>query len=449
MPENDIRAWLSDRPEIQSITVGLCDINGAFRGKRIPVSQAGKLIGGQMRMPLSGSSVDIWGRDVEESELVFASGDGDGICELTERGIMAVPWLDEPAAFAQIWLRTEDGTPLFSDARHALAAVLARYKRAGLTPVVAMELEFYLVDPAATPPGPVPNPVTGQPVDQVNVLSVDELDAFSGFLNAVYAAADIQAIPADAAISENAPGQFEVNLRHSDDALRAADDAVLFKRAVRGVARKRGLAATFMAKPFGHTSGSGLHMHFSVLDADGRNIFDDGGGQGTDSLRQAVGGCLDAMQDCTLIFAPHQNSYRRLRPSAHAPVAVTWGYENRMAAIRIPGGDPRARRIEHRVAGADANPYLVMAAILGAALDGIERRAKPPAPLTGDKLPGDTPRLPVDWSSAIARFGASEALGAIFDPRMQRLITQCKRQELMRFLENIPAFEYQTYLDTA
>ena len=184
------------------------------------------------------------------------------------------------------------------------------------------------------------------------------------FLSDIYKACELQNIPADAAISENGCGQFEINLLHVDDPLKAGDDAIFFKRIVKSVARKHGMIASFMAKPYGEESGSGLHVHFSLLDSDGNNVFDDNGESGTDLLKYAVNGLISAMPESMLIFAPHYNSYRRLTPGTHAPTSAGWGYENRTAAIRIPGGDSKARRIEHRVAGADANPYLVLASIL-------------------------------------------------------------------------------------
>ena len=219
-----------------------------------------------------------------------------------------------------------------------------------------------------------------------SVLSIDELDDFGSFFRDVYAACALQGVPANSAIAENGIGQFEINLMHVDDPLRAADDAVLFKRIVKGVARKHGFAASFMAKPYGGRSGSGLHVHFSLLDKNDINVFDNGRDEGSSMLRHAVGGLLEAMAETTILFAPHFNSYRRLRPGAHAPSAAAWGYENRTVAVRIPGGSPKARRIEHHVAGADANPYLVLTGILAGALVGIEREIVPTRPGSGQRL---------------------------------------------------------------
>jgi glutamine synthetase len=309
-------------------------------------------------------------------------------------------------------------------------------------------LEFYLTTTDGRSPIGVTLPSQGISKRSENVLSVGELDAFSPFFDDVYAACAAQNIPADAAISEGGLGQFEINLLHGDDPLKAADDALLFKTIVRGVAKKHGFVATFMAKPFGDQPGNGLHIHFSVLDSDGQNIFDDGTDEGSDLLKFAVGGLLDAMPESMLIFAPHQNSYRRLRPESHAPTYAAWGYENRTCAIRIPGGSHKARRIEHRLSGADANPYMVLAAILGAALHGIEGKVAPSPALTGNAYDTDAPQLPLDWRHAISTFSAGEIMANVFDSRMIRLFAQAKQQELNRFLDCISEAEFHAYLET-
>jgi len=189
-------------------------------------------------------------------------------------------------------------------------------------------------------------------------------------------------------------------------------------------------------------------MHFSVLDGDGRNVFDDGGPAGTDTLRAAVAGCLAGMPPATLLFAPHANSYDRLVPGAHAPTGAAWAYENRTAAIRIPGGPPAARRIEHRVAGGDINPYLSFAVILGAAMAGIEDAMTPPAPITGNAYDLNLPDLAADWQTAIDRFEASELIARILPPGLIRNLVMTKRQELSA-MSSIPHEAWwKTYLET-
>ena len=447
MPANSISKWLDERPETGSVYACVCDLNGTMRGKRVPVSQAAKVERGELRMPLSVVNVDIWGEDIAGSELVFESGDADGLCEYTGRELLPVTWTSEPTALAMLWMRREDGTPFEGDPRRALATVVERYAALGLVPVVATEMEFYLCDLGEARPQAPQSPVTGKRLDSDGVLSIDELQHFDAFLNDVYEACAAQDIPVDGAISENGAGQFEINMMHIADPLRAADDAILFKRLVRGIARKHGFVGTFMAKPYGERSGSGLHVHFSLVNEEGVNVFDDGGEQGSPLMLNAVAGLLATMHENTLTFAPHENSYRRLQPGAHAPTSIGWGYENRTAAIRIPGGNNKARRIEHRVAGADANPYLVLASILGGALLGIEQKMTPADAIAGDAYSQDLAQLPVNWVSAIEAFGNGAHVQQIFSKQLQTLLVDCKTQEVKRFAREVSDFEYHSYLE--
>lgn len=433
---------------IASLRAAVCDLNGTFRGKRIPVESAEKALNGGVRMPLSVAGGDIWGEEVAGSGHVIETGDPDGVCESTGRGILPVNWTQTPSALIPLWLREETGEPFAGDPRRALARVVDRFAAHRLTAVTATELEFYLVDPSEGRPQPPLSPVTGKRFDTDSILSIEEIDHFDAFLGDIYTACAAQGVPADAAVAENGSGQFEINLLHVADPLRAADDAIFFKRIVRGVARKHGYAATFMAKPYGERPGSGFHVHFSLLDAGGVNVFDDGTEQGSQTMRHAVGGLLAAMQQSTLLFAPHLNSYRRMRPGTLAPTGVAWAYENRTTALRIPGGANTARRIEHRVAGADANPYLVLAGVLGAALIGIEREIDPTDPVSGDAYKLELPRLPSDWAHAIESFEEGGLVREIFSPTLRRMLVACKRQEMEVFAERVTDFEFHSYLET-
>jgi glutamine synthetase len=380
---------------------------------------------------------------------VFDQGDQDGVLKPTERGFMPMPWLEAPTALLPIWMFRENGAPYEGDPRHALRNVVDRYKARGMTPVVAMELEFFLIDDSGKTLQVPPSPRSGKRRKAAETLSIRALDAFDTFFTDLYDACEAMDIPADTSTSETGLGQFEVNLMHSDDAMRAADDAWLFKMLVKGLARRHGFAASFMAKPYAEYSGSGLHTHFSVLNEYGDNVFDSGGPKGTAMLKQAVAGCLNAMHDSTLIFAPHQNSYERLVPEAHAPTAICWGYENRTAALRIPAGNPAARRIEHRVAGGDVNPYLMLAVILGAALDGIEHEMEAPSPVTGNAyaLP-DLRQIPTTWAGAIDAFERSEIMPRLLHPDLIRNLVLTKRQELRYIAELSEPERVELYLDT-
>jgi glutamine synthetase len=422
-----------DLSSLKTIRIAACDVNGQMRGKRMPATLAAKLSDGSARMPLSTLNVDIWGRDVEDSPLVFETGDVDGILKPSDRGPVPMPWLDSPSALIPMVMEREDGAPFLGDPRQVLSQVLARYSARGWTVLAATEMEFNLVDDSGSEPGPPAHPHTGRKLAQQSVLSVAELDAFDAFFTDLYDGADVMGIPAQSAISEAGLGQFEINLEHQN-ALRAADDAWLFKALVKGLARKHGLAATFMAKPYAQEAGNGMHVHFSVVDETGRNIFDDGTETGSELLHQAIAGCLAAMPASTLIFAPHGNSYERLVPGAHAPTGAAWAYENRTAAIRIPSGSPKARRIEHRTAGGDINPYLMLSVVLGAAMLGIEDAMVPPPASTGNiyDIEG-LPQLAADWESAITLFEENALIARILPKMMICNLAMTKRQELAGF----------------
>jgi len=430
-----------------TIRIAVADMNGQARGKRVPASYLGKLDSGMMRMPLSALNVDISGADTAASPLLWDQGDADGTLMPTGRGPVPMPWLERPSELVPMWM-FKKGAPFALDPRHALQRVLDRYTARGWTVMAATELEFYLLDRDYRG-GPRPATAPGRMAPRVAeaVLSLDELDAFEVFFSDLYDGAELMDIPAQATISESGIGQFEINLSHGE-AMRAADDAWLFKMLVHGLARRHGMAATFMAKPFADFAGNGLHLHFSVLDAEGRNVFDNGGPEGSEVLKHAVAGCLRAMPDTTLIFAPHGPSYDRLVPGAHAPVNAVWGYENRTAAIRIPGGPPEARRIEHRVAAGCVNPYLLMAAVLGAAMDGIEDAATPPPPTVGNCYEVEAPRLMPDWDAAIAAFGESAEVARIFDPDLVSNLVLTKRQEEARLAAGEEALKWALYLET-
>lgn len=440
--------WLRDHPEVRTIRVAAADLNGVARGKRMPARFADKLLSEGTKFPYSVLTMDIWGEDIEDNPLVFRDGDPDGLLLPTERGFLPMPWLNAPTALLPLWMFHPDGRPYEGDPRQALARVCDRYKAAGLTPVVATELEFFVIDDSQGQLRVPPSPRSGKRRTGAETLSLRALDAFDTFFTALYDACEEMDIPADTAISEAAPGQFEINLMHQADALKAADDTWLFKQLVKGLARRFGFAGSFMAKPYDLYNGSGLHMHFSLLDEDGRNIFDDGTEAGSDLLRHAVAGCLSALPGSTLLFAPHENSYDRLVPNAHAPTGIGWAYENRTGAIRIPSSPAAARRIEHRVAGGDVNPYLTIAAILGAALNGIEDKAACPAPFSGNAYDKGLAQLPANWADAIAAFESSPEIARIFPAHLIENYVMTKRQELHYMAELSDEETVELYLDT-
>lgn len=441
-------SWLDEHPEIRNVRAGAADLNGQARGKRVPIRFARKLEEDGMRFPLSVLNLDIWGEDVEDSPLVFEIGDPDGVLMPTERGYVPLPWLETPSAMLPLWMYTEDGEVFGGDPRHALASVVNRYKELGLTPVVATEMEFYLVDDSGLELRQPKSPRSGKRRPGAEILSLRALDAFDSFFNDLYDGCEAMDIPTEAATSEVGLGQFEINLVHVDDALKAADDAYFFKMLVRGLARKHGMAASFMAKPYPDYAGSGMHVHFSVIDKDGNNIFANDTFEGTPALHHGIAGCLKGIADLTLIFAPHSNSYDRLVPESHAPTGICWAYDNRTASVRVPGGSFKARRIEHRVAGGDVNPYLFLAAVLGSGLIGIEDKLTPPPPISGNAYEQDQPQIPDTWEAAIDRFEESEIAARIFSPLLIQNLVLTKRQELHYLSSMSESEKLDLYLDT-
>jgi len=402
-----------------SVRIATVDLNGQFRGKRLAAGMEDKTV----RMPLSVQNVDIFGADIEGSPLVFDTGDADGVLAPTGRGPVPLPWLGFDAVLQPAWLFNDDGSPFDGDPRHALDGVLKRYDAKGWQVIAACELEFYLVEAYGNLAAPL-NPRTGKRLAHTEILSLRELDGFDAFFTDVENGAAAMGIDPLVITSEAGVGQFEVTMTHGP-ALKIADDVVLLKELIKGMARQHGMAATFLAKPFPSESGSGLHTHFSVLDRDGTNIF-----TGDAPLRQAIAGCLDALAPSTLILAPHASSFARFQASAHAPVNATWGFENRTVALRVPGGPLVARRIEHRVAGGDINPYLLFAAIFGAAMAGMDAGAEPPSPTQGnayDHAP-TLPGLHATWDAAIDGLDHPMMRG-IFPALLIDNLQRTKRQE--------------------
>lgn len=440
-------SWLDEHPEVRNIRIGAADLNGQARGKRVPIRFARKIEEEGTRFPLSVLNLDIWGEDVEDSPLVFETGDPDGILMPTERGYVPMPWLQSPSALLPMWMFTENGEAFMGDPRQALKLIVDRYKARGLTPVVATEMEFYLVDDSGSELRQPLSPRSGKRRPGAEMLSLRALDAFDAFFNDLYDACDVMNIPAEAAISEVGLGQFEVNLSHEPDAMKAADDAWLFKLLVRGLARNHGFAASFMAKPYEDYAGSGLHTHFSMINQFGRNLFADGTFEGTPLLHNAIAGCLKGIPELTLVFAPHANSYDRLVPESHAPTGICWAYDNRTASVRVPGGSLNARRVEHRVAGGDVNPYLFLAAVLGSALIGIEDNMIPPPPISGNAYDQDLEQIPDTWEQAIETFD-SPFVRRIFPQLLIDNLILTKLQEQHYMAELTPKQRLDLYLDT-
>ncbi|PZU86657.1 MAG: glutamine synthetase [Shinella sp.] len=431
------------------IEVLLVGMNGDLRGKMVPIKAEDKVWKNAVRLPASTQSLDIWGDDNDDiTRISLTLGDPDGICVADTRSLTTLPW--GPAGSKQVLatMHTLDGNPHYICPRAILANVLKRYEERGLTPVVATELEFYVVQPDFRE--------TGKPMPPKELVMQGEAEGFQlydmrataameAYLDTVRRYCDEMELPADATTAEFGPGQFEVNLLHRPDALAAADDCIYLKRVVDFAARRHGLKATCMAKPYGDQAGSGLHVHASIIDKDGKNILDAKGGDPV-KLKSITAGMLKTMQEAQLVFAPFANSFRRFQPGSFAPDKIDWGFGNRGTAIRIPDKDGPAARIEHRVAGADANPYLLLAAILGGMLLGLDETLDPGPVTSPDAAPENPEILTHDFLTAVDRFRTSPFIADIFGSEYQRIFGDTKRKEAMTYLRTVSSFDYQTYL---
>ena len=439
--------FLTDNPDIEMFEVLLHDLNGVQRGKWLPRDKINKVFSGGYKMPLSSCALDCWGRDQEE--LIAATGDADGICVPHPETLAVVPWADKKTAQIIVSMSNETGDlPYAGDCRSVLQGVVDRFTELGLTPVVASEMEFHLLsldrDKFGVPQH-TQTALDGSPAIGGHTYGIDTMRDTASLMDAIIDATKQQNLPVDTLITEFGPSQFEINLYHQDCAVRACDQGSMLKRAIRSIAHQHDKIASFMAKPFADQVGNGMHVHFSLLDQQGKNVFDNATSEGSELLNHAVAGCLATMADSMAIFAPNINSFRRMVPGCYAPLTANWGYENRTTALRIPGGEHRAMRIEHRVAGADTNPYLTVAAILAGALHGIENKLKAPSAVVGDA--GDAkPTLPHFWNDAIGVFEKSSFIKEYLSEELQTNYARCKRQEKHEFDSRVTLMEYDAYL---
>jgi glutamine synthetase len=433
---------------VEAVDLLLPDMNGLLRGKRIAASAVEKVWRDGVCLPMSLIATDITGNTVEETGLGYDIGDEDRICRPVPGSLRPVPWQSQPMAQALLEMEDIHGTPFAANPREILKRLLQRYAALGLTPVVAIELEFYLLDPAQDAEGRPQtsiNPATGARNRTTQVYYMQDLDDYQRFTDAVAAACRAQQVPADTAVAEYAPGQFEVNLKHRADALLACDDAIYLKRTIKAIAGQQKLLATFMAKPFAEQAGSGLHVHVSLLDRAGNNVFACTPEAPADALRHAIGGLQATSADCMLLFAPHANSYRRFVLNAFVPLNDCWGFNNRTVAMRVPYSDRDNVRIEHRIAGADANPYLVTAAVLAGMLLGIEQRIDPGPPVTGNAYEQVAPRE-LFWKDTIDAFRCSEFALQHFGPEFRHIFGQQKLKEMRSFQREVSDVDYRWYL---
>ena len=451
-PTDQLAEFLAKNPEIQNVELMLVDPNGIMRGKWAPVTTLAKTFSEGVNFPLSLHGCDIWGREVPNTGLHIESGDRDGFCRAVPHTLALVPWGERPTA--QILLQTfqDDGSRFGGCSRSVLEDVVGRMAIARLYPVVAFELEFFLFKPqeewASNQPEISDAYSDSQSPELQRMYSLDALAENSPFFEDVRHAAELQSLPIDTIVKEAAPGQYEINLNHRNNAMIAADDAILLRRIILECARKNSLKATFMAKPFIDQPGNGMHMHISLLNTEGNNVFSSANGR--PKLESAVAGLVKTMAETSLLFVNSYNGYRRMQPGSYAPTRANWGENNRSVSVRIPASGEKARRVEHRISGADANPYLALSAILQAMLEGIEQELQPPDEAVGNSYDstgdnaGDV--LPSSMEGALVKFRKSDFAVRAIGQQMVDIIAAVKQTELETFRHEISPLERSTYL---
>ncbi len=448
----EARDFLERHPEVRSIELMLIDANGIPRGKLLHRDELLAIYENGRPLPSSILSLTLQGEDVEASGLVWEVADADCWTYPLPGSLTLQPWRAVPTGQLQVSMHPTQGLPATpGDPRHVLVRAIDALKADGYHPVMAVELEFYLLDKQRDANG------RPQPAVQMNgvrpqapqVYGVYELEQLQPFLDDLYAACEAQGLPVRTAISEYAPGQLELTLEHRFDALQAVDEGVRYKRLVKGVANKHGLQACFMAKPFGDLAGSGLHMHVSLADENGNNLMASDDPQGTPLLRHAIGGMMATLDDALAIFCPNANSFRRFQANSYAPLAKSWGVNNRTVSFRVPGGPAHSRHVEHRICGADANPYLAAAAILAGIHKGIREQIDPGAAIVGNGYEQARETLPTDWLTALRNLEGSswarEALGEGF----LKVFLAIKWAEYRQFMGEVGEQDWRWYLSHA
>ena len=438
----EVRAFRQHHPEVRYVDLISLDIPGHFYGKRYPIDMLEKVAAGSvLKLPQNCVLLGVQGGLFKIGDYCFNDGDPDAVRRLVPGTLKPVTWEGQPLGQMLI---TSDGTdqPIVFEPREVLARVLARLARKGIHPVVAFELEFYLFDKQLRDGLPLfPRDHLSDDADDQPNMHIERLSRFAPVLDEMVDAAQALGIDATVITAELGPGQFEINFGHLDDGLRAADWAALFCRSTRGVALKHGYRASFMAKPYLQHPGSGMHVHVSLYDAAGHNLL---AARQQQPLRHAIAGCLDLLPACMPVFAPNHNAFRRLGGTTNIATQASWGYEDRDACLRIPESDANNLRVEYRLAGADANPYLVLAAILVGLEHGLEAGREPILPLNEDRSSGIA--FPLDMLEAVRAMQHQPQLREGLGGEFVDVYCENKRQDHLAFMQEISAREYRWFM---
>lgn len=441
----EVSAWLEWRgiEDIECITP---DQAGVARGKMMPSKKFTSNT--SLALPSAVFMTTISGGYPEDGNgFHYPEDDGDLKLMPDLSTLTVVPWEEDPTAAVICDLVHQDGRSVEFTPRNVLKRVLAAYDRLGLKPVVAPEIEFYLVRKNPDPDYPLTPPVgrSGRAIGGGAGYSIAGVNEFDELIDDIYHFSESQGLEIDTLIHEEGAGQLEINLRHGDP-IELADQVFMFKRTIREAALKHEIYATFMAKPIQGQPGSAMHIHQSIIDKKtGRNIFSAEDGSETEDFFHFIGGMQKHVPNALVMFAPYVNSYRRLTQAASAPVNNKWGYDNRTTAFRVPRSDPAARRVENRIPSSDANPYLALAASLACGLIGITKKikAEPPVLTTANADEIDLPRSLLE---AVDLFEGDEELCALLGKSFAATYAAIKRAEFETFMEVISPWEREYLL---
>ncbi|PIE11252.1 MAG: glutamine synthetase [Rhodobacterales bacterium] len=439
--------WIDDLPDaarehiarrgIDEVECLIADLPGIARGKAMPASKFANQR--QFHLPNSIFYQTITGGWTEIEGLGYTEPDMVLVPDLSTA--VAAPWTSEGTLQIIHDAFDQDGTPVHLAPRNVLRRVIGLFEARGLTPVVAPEMEFYLTARNLDPALPIAPMMgrTGRPAAARQAYSIAAVDEYGAVIDDIYSFADAMGFEIDGITQEGGAGQVEINLRHGDP-LRLADEVFFFKRLIREAALRHDAFATFMAKPIEGEPGSAMHIHHSVLDAQGRTLFSTKTGAQTPAFGHFIGGMQRHMPSAVAMLAPYVNSYRRYVRDHAAPVNLQWGTDNRTVGLRVPVSSPEARRVENRIAGMDCNPYLGIAASLACGYLGLIAQDGPSAPCEGDAYEAES-EVPQGLFDALDLFDADEALHDALHPEFARVYSAVKRAEYTEFLQVISPWE--------
>lgn len=437
------RSYLNNR-RLDEVECIVADIPGIARGKAMPAAKFSK--SEVMNMPDSIFYQTITGQYADFSEDQYT--EPDMVLRPEYDTATAAPWATDTTLQIIHDVLDQDGSPVPFAPRNVLKRIVGLFNEMGLTPVVAPELEFYLVAPNTDPTREVEPLIgrSGRRVAKSQSFSMAAVDEFGPIIDDIYDFAEAQGFSIDTIIQEGGAGQIEINLTHGDP-ITLADQVFYFKRLIREAALRNDCYATFMAKPMENQPGSAMHIHHSILDsATGKNIFVDDTGAETDRFHNFIGGLQNHLPSAIALIAPYVNSYRRYVPNHSAPVNLEWGRNNRTTGFRIPVSSPEAKRVENRLAGMDCNPYLGIAASLACGYLGLQNKITPRDEIRGSAYSTEAGQIPQSLREALLLFQGDDALAKVLDPSFAKIYAAVKWSEQDEFFQVISPWEREHLL---